>query len=65
MSAVTVNGELTDWFMVNSGTGQGDIEGRPVFNFCLIDIAAIIVETNKTISQGVVQHKKELTGRQF
>ena len=25
MSAVRVNGELTDWFTVNSGTGQGDI----------------------------------------
>ena len=35
MSAVRVNGEITDWFTVNSGTGRGDIQGPPVFNFCL------------------------------
>ena len=35
MSAVRVNGEMSDWFSVNSGTGQGDIQGPPVFNFCL------------------------------
>ena len=36
ISAVRVNGELTDWFTVNSGTGQGDIQGPPVFSFYLI-----------------------------
>ena len=35
ISAVRVNGELTDWFTVNSRTGQGDIQAPPVFNFCL------------------------------
>ena len=35
VSAVRVNGELTDWFSVNSGTVQGDIQGPPIFNFCL------------------------------
>ena len=35
VSAVRVNGEVTSWFDVNSGTGQGDIQGPPVFNFCL------------------------------
>ena len=57
MSAVRVNGELTDWFSVNSGTGQGDIQGPPLFNFCL-NFAAFMAETNKAISHGVVLHKK-------
>ena len=57
MSAVRVNGELTDWFSVNSGTGQGDFQGPPLFNFCL-NFAAFMAETNKTISHGVVLHKK-------
>ena len=57
MSAVRVNGELTDWFSVNSGTGQGDILGPPLFNFCL-NFAAFMAETNKAISHGVVLHKK-------
>ena len=35
VSAVRVNGESTDWFSVNSGTGQGGIQGPPIFNFCL------------------------------
>ena len=44
MSAARVNGELTDWFIVNSGTGRGDIQGPPVFNFCL-NFAAYMAET--------------------
>ena len=36
LNVVRVNGEVTDWFDVNSGTGQRDIHsGPPVFNFCL------------------------------
>ena len=57
VSAVRVNGELTDWFSVNSGTGQGDIQGPPVFNFCL-NFAAFIAEANKTISHGAVLQEK-------
>ena len=57
MSAVRVNGELTDWFSVNSGTGQGDIQGSPLFNFCL-NFAAFMAQTNKAISHGVVLHNK-------
>lgn len=34
VSAVKVEGELTDWFEVKLGTGQGDIQGPPVFNVC-------------------------------
>ncbi|KAL5266167.1 hypothetical protein ACHWQZ_G006724 [Mnemiopsis leidyi] len=55
-SAVRINGELTDWFDVNSGTGQGDIQGPPVFNFCL-NFATFLAETNKTISKGAVLQK--------
>ena len=34
-SAVLVNGELTRWFDVDSGTGQGDVQGPPIFNLVL------------------------------
>jgi len=60
MSAVRVNGELTDWFDVNSGTGQGDIQAPPVFNFCL-NFSAFLAETNKIISQGAVLQKEMKT----
>ena len=52
ISAVRVNGELTDWFTVNSGIGQGDIQGPPVFNFCL-NFSAYLMEQQKVISKGV------------
>ena len=56
VSAVRVNGELTDWFSVNSGTGQGDIQGPPVFNFCL-NFSAYLMEQKKVMSKGVtLQH---------
>ena len=51
VSAVRINGELTDWFSVNSGTGQGDIQGPPVFNFCL-NFSAYLMEQKKVISRG-------------
>ena len=51
VSAVRVNGEVTDWFPVNSGTGQGDIQGPPVFNFCL-NFSAYLMEQKKVISRG-------------
>ena len=35
ISAVRHNGELSFWFDVRSGTRQGDIQGPPIFNFCL------------------------------
>ena len=52
VSAVRINGELTDWFPVNSGTGQGDIQGPPVFNFCL-NFSAYLMEQKKVVSKGV------------
>ena len=56
VSAVRVEGELTEWFDVKSGTGQGDIQGPPVFNVCL-NLAAQLVEMNKVISQGALIQK--------
>jgi hypothetical protein len=38
VSSVRVNGELTDWFSVNSGSEQGDIQGPPVFNYLLTSL---------------------------
>ena len=56
VSAVRVNGELTEWFSVKSGTGQGDIQGPPVFNFCL-NFSALLMEQKKVISKGTtLQH---------
>ena len=55
-SAVKVDGELSNWFMVNSGTGQGDIQGPPVFNVCL-NFAAQLAEANKTVSKGLILQK--------
>ena len=52
ISAVRVNGELTDWFTVNSGTGQGDIQGPPVLNFCL-NFSAYLMEQQKVIRKEV------------
>ncbi|KAL5254332.1 hypothetical protein ACHWQZ_G013943 [Mnemiopsis leidyi] len=53
VSAVRVNGELTDWFDVRSGTGQGDIQGPPLFNVVL-NLATHMAETNKEVSKGLV-----------
>ena len=62
MSAVRVNGEMSDWFSVNSGTGQDDIQGPPVFNFCL-NFGIFLAEVHKAISHGaVVVLQKELKG---
>ena len=52
-SAVRVNGELTDWFNVGSGTGQGDIQGPPMFNVVL-NLSMHMAETNKNVSKGLV-----------
>ena len=60
MSAVRVNGEVSDWFSVNSGTGQGDIQGPPIFNFCL-KFGTFLAEVNKAISHGAIL-QKELKG---
>ena len=49
-----VNGEVTiSWFYVNSGTGQGDIQGPPIFKICL-NFSAYLTELNKVISKGAL-----------
>ena len=53
VSAVRHNGEISDWFSVKSGTGQGDIQGPPVFNFC-INLAAQLAEACKALTKGAV-----------
>ena len=55
VSAVNrVNGEVTiSWFYVNSGTGQGDIQGPPIFNICL-KFSAYLMELNNIISTGAL-----------
>ena len=53
VSAVRHNGELSDWFDVTSGTGQGDIQGPPIFNVCL-NLAAQRAEENKVLTHGAV-----------
>ena len=53
INAVRFNGDLTDWFNVGSGTGQGDIQGPPVFNVC-VNLAAQLAEMYKSVSPGAV-----------
>ena len=53
ISAVRHNGELSSWFDVSSGTGQGDIQGPPIFNVC-INLAAQRVENSKVLTHGAV-----------
>ena len=48
VSTVRVNEDLTDWSPVNSGTGQGDIQGPQVFNLCL-NFSANLMEQKKVI----------------
>ena len=57
MSAVRVNGELTEWFKVLSGTGQGDIQGPPCFNV-VINWTMELAIAHKRVSQGAVLQKR-------
>ena len=56
VSAVRHNGELSDWFDVTSGTGQGDIQGPPIFNVCL-NLAAQRADENNVLTHGAVLQK--------
>ena len=57
-SAVRVNGELTRWFNVESGTGQGDVQGPPIFNL-VINWGLELAEKFKSISRGfTLQHRQ-------
>lgn len=55
-SAVMIDGELSRWFPVNSGTGQGDIQGPPIFNVCL-NFVVQLAEQKKVIGKGFILHK--------
>ena len=48
-----MNGELTDWFDVGSGTGQGDIQRPSMFNVVL-NLATYLAEIDKEVSKGLV-----------
>ncbi len=56
VSAVRHNGEISEWFSVKSGTGQGDIQGPPLFNVC-INLAAQLAELSKALTKGAVLQK--------
>ena len=52
-SAVRFNGELSGWFDVKTGTGQGDIQGppAPIFNVG-INWCTAMAESSKVVSKG-------------
>ena len=58
-SAVTVNGQLSQWFYIQGGCRQGD----PISHICLVfhvDILAIMIRQNKNIiciSIGETEHQ--------
>ena len=57
-SAVRVNGDLTRWFDVESGTGQGDVQGPPIFNL-VINWGLELAERFKNVSRGLtLQHRQ-------
>ena len=60
VSAVRHDGELSDWFSVISGTGQGDIQGPPVFNVCL-NLVAYLAESHKIVSRGLTLRERTTT----
>ena len=57
-SAVRVNGELTRWFNVESGTGQGDVQGPPIFNL-VINWGLELAEKFKNISRGFTLQRRQ------
>ena len=56
-SAVRIGDELTDWFLVDSGTGQGDIQAPPLFNIVLNWVLERAMN-EKTVSQGFMLQKR-------
>ena len=57
-SAVRVNGELTRWFGVDSGTGQGDVQGPPSFNL-VINWGLELAERFKRLSKGLTLQQRQ------
>ena len=56
--AVPVNGELTRWFNVKSGTGPGDVQGPPIFNL-VINWGLELAEKFKNISRGFTLQRRQ------
>jgi hypothetical protein len=55
---VRVNGELTRWFNVESGTGQSDVQEPPIFNL-VVNRGLELAEKFKNISHGfTLQHRQ-------
>ena len=52
------DGDLTRWFDVESGTGQGDVQGPPIFNL-VINWALELAEKFKTVSKGFVLQQRQ------
>ena len=57
MSAVRVNGELTDWFSVSSGPGQGEIQAPTIFGV-VINWGLEMARNSKSVSNGLVLQKR-------
>ena len=56
-SAVRIGDELTHWFPVDSGTGQGDIQAPPLFNIVLNWVLEKAMN-EKTVSKGFMLQKR-------
>ena len=56
VSPFRYNNELSSWFDVSSGAGQGYIQGPAIFNVC-INLAAQHVKMNKIMTNGAVLQK--------
>ena len=52
-----MNGKLTRWFGVSSGTGQGDVQGPPIFNV-VINWGMELAEIFKQLSHGFTLQKR-------
>jgi len=58
-SAVRFNGELSGWFEVKTGTGQGDIQGPPIFNVG-INWCTAMAESSKVVSKGLPLQRESI-----
>ena len=56
-SAVRVDDDLTDWFKVESGTGQGDIQAPSIFNIVLNWVMEQAI-SEKSLSEGFLLQRR-------
>ena len=57
MSAVRVNGDLTEWFNVTSGTGQGDVQAPTMFGI-VINWGLEMAMDAKSVSSGLTLQER-------